>query len=148
MGETGSRRHDWFRTAFATVAVSAAFAALLTYFIAVSPGAEAPTAPGFLQLTAVWLMFTILLAAMFAAGIWRMTGWNRGDESDVPPLRALIMLASTIGICALSVVPVFLSRGVVDTKVILYGVLTLCVVFALAAVYFFKRRNPPAGGSA
>ena len=39
MDETQSRQHDWLRTALATVAVSAAFAALLTYFIAVLPDA-------------------------------------------------------------------------------------------------------------
>ena len=148
MDQTGSHKRDRFRTALATVAVSAAFAALLTYFIVVPPGADASTAPGFLQLVATWLTFTILLAAMFAAGIWRMTGWNRGGESDMSSLKALIVLASVVGLCALSPVPVFLLRGVVDTQVILYGVLALCLAIALAAVYFSKRRNPPAGGSA
>jgi hypothetical protein len=54
-------------------------------------------------------------------------------------LKALIVLAVVVGLCALSPIPVFLLAGLVDTKVILYGVLALCVAFALAAVYFFKR---------
>ena len=146
--ETQSRQHDWLRTALATVAVSAAFAALLTYFIAVLPDADASTAPGALRLAATWLAFTILLAGVFAAGIWRMTRRSSGDEPGIPPLKALIVLASVVGVCALSPVPVFLLRGVVDTKVVLYGVLALCLAFTLAAVYFLKRRNPPGGGSA
>ena len=148
MDEIGSHKHDLLRTALATVAVSAAFAALLTYFIVVPPGADASTAPGFLQLAAAWLAFTILLAVMFAAGIWRMTRRNKGDEPGISSLKALIVLASVIGLCALSPVPVFLLRDVVDTQVILYGVLALCLAIALATVYFSKRRNPPAGGSA
>jgi hypothetical protein len=148
MDETESRKHDRLRIAFATAAVSAAFAALLTYFIAVGQDADAPAAPGFLRLAATWLAFTILLALVFAAGIWRMTRWSSGDEPGIPPLKALIALASVVGVCALSPVPVFLLRGVVDTKVVLYGVLALCLAFTLAAVYFLKRRNPPGSGSA
>jgi hypothetical protein len=86
--------------------------------------------------------------AVFAAGIWRMTSWNRGDDSDIPPLKALMLLASVVGLCALSPVPVFLLRGVVDTKVILYGMVALCFALTLAAVYVLKRRNPLGGGSA
>ena len=84
-------------------------------------------------LAATWLAFTILLAGMFAAGIWRMTRRSSGDEPGLSPLKALIVLASVVGLCALSPVPVFLLRGVVDTKVILYGVLALCLAFTLAA---------------
>ena len=148
MGQTESRKHDRFRVALATVVVSAAFAGVLTYFIAALPDDGVSTAAGVLRLAATWLAFTILLVAVIAAGIWRMTSWNRGDESDIPPLKALMLLASVVGLCALSPVPVFLLRGVVDTKVILYGVLALCFAGTLAAVYLLKRRNRPGGGSA
>ena len=84
MDETGSRKHNRFRTALATAAVSAAFATLLTYFIVVGPDADAPAAPEVLRLAATWLAFTILLALVFAAGIWRMTRRSSGDEPGIP----------------------------------------------------------------
>jgi hypothetical protein len=59
MARTESRKHDRFRVALATVAVSAAFAGLLTYFITVLPDADGSTAPGVLRLAATWLAFTI-----------------------------------------------------------------------------------------
>jgi hypothetical protein len=136
MDETGSRKHDWVPVALATIAVSAGFAAALTYFTVGTPDAN-ESAPGFLQLTAAWLGFTLLLTMMFAAGIWRMTSSNSG--AGIGPFAALIALASVVGLCGLSPVLVFQFSHIVGTQVILYAVLALALAVAFAVVYFLKR---------
>ena len=143
MNEPSPRKNDWRRVAAATLAVSAALSAPLSYFIASSLGEEAPSSSPVLRFVAPWFAFTLLLAFVFAAGILRMsTGYN----APVTPMQALMLLASVIGLCAFSVVPVFFALGVIDTKVILFGIVAVCAAIAVAAVYYARRHNPPGGG--
>jgi hypothetical protein len=99
-------------------------------------------------LAAIWLMFTILLALMFAAAIWRMTGWNTGAASDVPPMKALIAVTAVIGIVGGGAAAVPLL-GHVDARIILFGAVALAVAAAVMIGGPFGRRGspPPDGGA-
>jgi hypothetical protein len=148
---TASPQRNWAAVATTTIAISAALAALLTYLIFTMPSADPPgTFPIPARLAATWLMFTVLLAFVFAAAIWRMTRWNRGAASDVSPMKALIAVTAAIGIVGGGAAAVPLLRSV-DASVILFGALALAVIVALLIVRPFGRggsQPPDTGASA
>jgi hypothetical protein len=105
------RSARWRGLAGAVVGVSALFAAVLTYAIFALPSADPPDLPvTTVRLIATWLVFTLLLSLMFAAGIWRMTGSAAASGSAMSPRVALAILASTIAICSFGAFAYFLLK--------------------------------------
>jgi hypothetical protein len=111
MNGTAQGKAGWREIVPAVIAISAVLAGVLTYLIFAMPSADPPEArPGAVRLFATWLMFTVLLSLMFAAGIWRMTGGNTGAESDISPRGALIAMAATVAVCGLGAFAYFVFR--------------------------------------
>jgi hypothetical protein len=130
----------WGGLIAATLAIAAVPAALLTQLAA----SDAPTPPPVLRWIVAWLLFTLLIASVLAAGIVRMSWDNDGGENDMPPWRALAMLVAVIAVCLLSIVPIFGFR-MSNVQNLLYGVLALAVGLALFMLWVWRRgkRNPP-----
>jgi hypothetical protein len=149
VNETAPRKNGWRRLAIAVVAISGVFSALLTYLVFAMPSADPVDAhPTLFRLVAAWLLFTFLLSLVFAAGIWRMTAGNDGAGSEISPMKALIALAATLGLCGFSVVAVAMFRFI-DARITLFAVLAIALVVGLLIVRQFKAgRTPPPGGAA
>jgi hypothetical protein len=123
----------WRALAVATFAAAAVPAALLTQLVA----PETPPPPAGLRWFAVWLMFTLLIAFVFTAGIVRMAWDNDGGENDISPWHALGGMVAVVAVCGLSAIPV-VGLGISDAKYLLFGLVAIAVAIA---VYITRPRR-------
>ena len=131
----------------AVIAVSAVLSAFITYFTFAMPSADPPgTQPGAAHL-AVWLMFTVLLALMFTAGIWRMSRPIGGVPSAISPMTALIVLAVVIGLCGSSVIAVGVF-SFLDPMIVILGMLAIAIAAGFLIIRSRTKAPPPGGASA
>jgi hypothetical protein len=131
---------NWGAIIAATLAVAAVPGALLAQLAA----SDAPAPPPLLRWIAAWLMCTLLIASVFAAGIVRMCWDNDGGENDISPWAALSALVAVVAVCTLSIVPI-VGFGVGNAQYFIYGALALAIAVALYIVWAWRRatRNPP-----
>jgi hypothetical protein len=125
----------WGALIAATLGAAAIPGALLTDLAA----SDAPSPPPVLVWIAVWCGFTLLIASVLAAGIFRMTYSNDGGDNDTSPWQALGAMVAVIAICSLSVVPI-VGFGLTDVKYLLLGTLAIAVAVAL---FIVRPRRPP-----
>jgi hypothetical protein len=140
MGAIARFFRKWGGIIAATFAAAAVPGALLTHMSA----PEVLPPPAALRWIGAWLLFTLLIASVFAAGIVRMTWDNDGGENDISPWAALAAMVAVIAVCTLSVVPI-VGFGVGNVQYLLYGVLALAVGLGLFIAVAWRRRKriPP-----
>jgi hypothetical protein len=131
---------NWGTVTAAILAIAAVPGALLTQLAA----SDAPAPTPVLRWIVAWLLFTLLIASVLAAGIVRMSWDNDGGENDISPWAALSALVAVIAVCTLSIVPI-VGLGVGNAQYYIYGALALAIVVAFFIVWAWRRaiRNPP-----